>query len=161
MSLDDFLKTLTPEQKEQLKTVLEESPIEAKPKRKQRRTKKSVEKRSGKIKKIGKATGKTGKGKQIRRVETVSTQPQENLFKTNRSSLITDTEFRQGKAKDNRDDALLFGSNELTERGEERISYANAKCTKCDFFFENVPSNRCYRDDNEFVFICDNCLGRR
>mgnify|MGYP003654341220 FL=1 len=94
MNLDDFLSTLTSEQKEKLKSALDDSPLPEpieKPKRRQRRTSSKTSRSSGKIKKVGKVTAKSGKSKKNRRVEPVSTEQQENIFKTNRRALITDT----------------------------------------------------------------------
>jgi len=41
-----------------------------------------------------------------------------------------------------------------------RIEYVEAKCTRCNRMFEDVPAQESYKDpDLGTVFICEDCLG--
>lgn len=59
--------------------------------------------------------------------------------------------------KDAADDKLLQGNNKPTPRLGRKPEYITAKCSKCEYEFDNVPANICYSDDEGVVFCCDDC----
>jgi len=155
MDIQDLLNILTAEQLEQLAALKkqedqsEKTKIIVPPANKKRN-----QNRKPKKKLIENITGenhpKIPKKKNTKRTQLILGE-RENIF-------IKSPEKDMFK-EDSLIDQKLF-SGKIVEREKRKISYIDARCSQCENMYEDVPFSECYKDDNGYVFICEECVGK-
>lgn len=95
-----------------------------------------------------------GTGAKIARTESMELGPKPNRCDDKNDIYYLD---RSLSRKDAKDDKVLWGDNKRTPRLGRQPEFLTAKCSKCEFEFDNVPASICYQDDEGTVFCCDDC----
>jgi len=165
--MNDFFDSLSEKQKEELlilvnKNLADKTKVKRKQIRKNKNSDQPTEQASSKriIKKSTKQksilrktqpAGSSSKGAPAQ-IQTFDMKERPNNF-------ITSVDFKKHRTKKEREIEAGLATGRVQPDRNRKTSYTTAICVRCEYEFENVPSYRCYKDQdkNEVMFTCDEC----
>jgi len=156
MDINDLLNLLSAEQLEELAKLKKQEEFGSKRKQKRRNNERKPENKN-----LGVVGPRRKKG--FRNTTNKPNMPKKKKYAITSELILgkRPNEFLKEvdlHQKDIKVDAPLYEGLSKRSKSKNKNHYVEATCTSCQDVFEYVSPSLCYKDDDGYVFICDDCI---
>ena len=165
MNIEDFLKTLTADQLEELARLKREEDTPSKeeqPKKRKQNRNKVPTKKPTRNKKRNKKKKKRNTVQKLLDKQGVPAQRLGSTPLGDRPNRFVDGDLKdvsKSSLEDTKIDSLLnkdqSSSRHLMKRTQDLVG---ATCSRCEYYYDDISTKLCYKDGSIFVFNCDDCI---